>query len=144
MASAAAVLEQPRRLTDGLPDPETIERQKQTYLKSLDAQLQQGMRAIVEQTKVKKEMLSQAVESQKKQYKLQIEQRLRIQEMEVDQQLNTHVMGLQQAALEEKAKLDTQASALKMEYEQRKLQEDILVKQYQLQRHQYDTQMRVH
>lgn len=136
-------LEPPRRLTEGLPCPQSIEKQKQAYLKTLDAQLHQGTQAIVEQTRVKKEMLTQAVQSQKKQYKLQIEQRLRLQEMEVDQQLNTQVMGLQHAALEEKAKLDRQASALKMEYEQRKLQEDILAKQYQLQRHQYDMQMRV-
>lgn len=139
----AVAFELPRRLTDGLPDPCTIERWKLAHKRSLDSQLEQGTIAVVEQTKVKKEMLTQAFESQKKQYNLQVEQRLRMQEMVCDQQLHKQVMGLKQAAFEEKSKLERQASALKMEYEHRKLQEDISVKQYQLQRHQYDVQMKV-
>ncbi|CAJ1358554.1 unnamed protein product [Effrenium voratum] len=122
---------QPQRLTEGIPDPQAIEQQKSAYARSLDAQLEQGIKMIEQQNDVKKQALRQEAEMKKEQYFLQVEQQLRAQEMSVDQQANYQLMGLQQAAFERRAILDQQAASATLEYEQKRVQDDFAKTQYE-------------
>ncbi|CAE7727349.1 unnamed protein product [Symbiodinium sp. CCMP2456] len=122
---------QPPRLTEGIPDPQAVEQQKHAYEKSLDAQLDQGIKMIEQQNEVKKQALRQEAEMKKEQYFLQVDQQLKAQEMSVDQQANYQLMGLQQAAFERKAVLDQQAAQATLEYEQKRVADDFARTQYE-------------
>jgi len=58
----------PAALTAGMPDPSTIQKQKDAYLKMLDEQAKQGTQVLEAQTKQQKDFLKVQAEQQKKQY----------------------------------------------------------------------------
>merc|ERR1719412_185507 len=60
--------------------------------------------------------------------------------MMVDQQSNAQLMKLQERAAEYKMVLEQQASALKLEYAEKKSMEDMQMRQYEVQRQYYDAQ----
>ncbi|CAE8616934.1 unnamed protein product [Polarella glacialis] len=124
----------PQKLTEGIPDPHSIDQQKKAYAKSLDAQLEQGTRMLEQQNEVQKQALVQAADMKKQQYFMQVDQQLKAQEMSVDQQANYQLMGLQQAAHERRALLEQQANAAILDYEQKRVQDEFARTQYDYQR----------
>jgi len=133
----------PKRQTDNLPSPASVEQQKHAYARALEAQLEAGKRTISEQTTQAKGILSQAAEEKKLQYAMQIDEQLMQQELSLDQQTHQQVMQLHQAAFQQKAQLEQQASNLTMEYKQRQMQEVMQQKQYEMQNRQYEMRMRM-
>merc|ERR1719373_602675 len=83
-AVAAFQVPPPVSLTRGVPDPSSIEQQKQAYARSLDTQLQQGSAALLEEGKLKKQMIEQQAKTQLAQYQLQVEEQLKMSSMSVD------------------------------------------------------------
>merc|ERR1712224_1098956 len=69
----------PQKLTDGMPDVNSIEKQKAAYALSLEQQLAEGIRVLNEQNKQRKEYLKQVAEQQKAQFNLQVDQQLKAQ-----------------------------------------------------------------
>lgn len=132
----------PPSLTQGIPDPSAIDRQRVTYAKTLDDQLTHGTDVLNMQLKQQADNLRQVGEQQKKQYGLQIDQQIMNKEMELAAQHNQQLLLLQQATQQQKTALEQQANALLLEYNQKKSQEDMLCQQYQFQKQQYEAQMR--
>eukprot|EP00928_Gymnodinium_smaydae_P079937 TRINITY_DN63764_c0_g1_i1.p1 TRINITY_DN63764_c0_g1~~TRINITY_DN63764_c0_g1_i1.p1 ORF type:complete len:351 (+),score=61.91 TRINITY_DN63764_c0_g1_i1:137-1054(+) len=135
-ASAAGLGSAPPSLTQGIPDPGAIARQKDVYLKMLDDQLKQGINVLDQQVKYQRDYLSVQCEQQKKQFLLQLDQQMKAQEMVLTQQYNEQLMALQMQAGTQKAALEQQAMQLSMEYEQRKAEEHMYRQQYEIQQHQ--------
>merc|ERR1719261_313836 len=75
----------PADLTQGIPNPATIQSQKDGYAKALEKQYQDGAAAIAAEVKVRKEMLQEQAKQQKAQYKLQVESQLQAQNSLLDQ-----------------------------------------------------------
>lgn len=123
-------------LTQGIPDPAAIARQKDVYLKMLDDQLKQGINVLDQQVKYQRDYLSVQCEQQKKQFLLQLDQQMKAQEMVLTQQYNEQLMALQMQAGTQKAALEQQAMQLSMEYEQRKAEEHMYRQQYEIQQQQ--------
>lgn len=132
----------PQSLTQGIPDPNSVERQKATYAKDLDSQLTQGIEVLNAQLKQQTEYLYAVGEQQKRQYGLQIDQQIKKQEMQLAQQHNEQVLMLQRAAQQQKSALEHQANALVLEYTQKKATEDLLHQQYQFKKNHHETQMK--
>jgi len=133
----------PQRLTEGMPDPSSVEQQKVAYAKSLEVQLDQGTRMLEQQNQVQKQALRQAAEMQREQYNMQVDQQLKAQEMSVDQQANYQLMGLQQAAYERKALLEQQANAAVLDYEQKRVQDEFARTEYEHRRRAGEKQMQL-
>jgi len=131
-------------LTDGIPDPESIEQQKRAYERGLDAELEQTWKLAEEQLKQQKAAIKAAAEQQLAMYKAQVDQSIRQQELSLDHQWQQQQMELQQAFLKQKAALEQQASSLAMEYQQRKMHEELLKKQAEMQREMQEMQRRMH
>ncbi|CAE7834535.1 shop [Symbiodinium sp. CCMP2592] len=131
-------------LTDGIPDPESIEQQKRAYERGLDAELEQTRKLAEEQLKQQKAAIKAAAEQQLAMYKAQVDQSIRQQELSLDHQWQQQQMELQQAFLKQKAALEQQASSLAMEYQQRKMHEELLKKQAEMQREMQEMQRRMH
>mmetsp|Transcript_98677 Transcript_98677/g.220822 ORF Transcript_98677/g.220822 Transcript_98677/m.220822 type:complete len:491 (+) Transcript_98677:2-1474(+) len=130
----------PQSLTAGIPDPESVEKQKAAYSKGLDDQLRHGTDVLAQQLKQQSEYLFAVGDQQKRQYDLQVDQQIKVQEMELQQQHNQQLLMLQHAAQQQKAALEHQANALILEYGQRKAQEDIAFQQYQHRKQHFETQ----
>lgn len=126
----------PPSLTQGIPDPGAIARQKDVYIKMLDDQLKKGINVLDQQVKYQRDYLTVQCEQQKKQFLLQLDQQMKAQEMVLTQQYNEQLMALQMQASTQKAALEQQAMQLSMEYEQRKAEEHMYRQQYEIQQQQ--------
>jgi len=132
----------PPHLTQGIPDPSSIDRQKASYAVGLDEQLQKGTGVLNQQLKQQTDYLYAVGDQKKRQYGLQIDQEIKQQEMALAQQHNEQVMLLQQAAQQQKSALEHQANALMLEYNQKKAQEELLFQQYNFQKSHYEIQLK--
>lgn len=130
-------------LTKGMPDPASIDQQRNAYAKALDVELQKSIQSIQEKNAMEKQMLAQAAKQQKAMYELQMNQMLQGQSALVDEQRNAQLLGLQQEAMNQKIGLENQAAGLKLEYEQRKAQEEMMFKQYELQKNYYESERKM-
>ncbi len=63
----SAAMMPPQPLTAGMPDPSTIAKQKDAYMKMLDEQVKQGTQVLEAQVKHQKEYLLGQADQQKKQ-----------------------------------------------------------------------------
>merc|ERR1719247_1272210 len=133
----------PPKLTEGMPDPSSVESQKQAYSKSIEAQLRQETGQLAQRNQAQKQALAQMVQQQKAQYNLQMDQYLQQQAMAVDQQANAEMMMLQEAAMAQKMALEQQAAGLTLEFQQRKAQEEMMAREYQIQRQYYDAEQKL-
>merc|ERR1719201_2364308 len=132
----------PERLTEGIPDPGAIESQKAAYTKGLDEQLRQGAAILNQQLKQQMDQLHQLGEQQKQKYFVQVDHEIKSQELGLVQQFKEQLLMVQQAASQQKRILGQQATALLMEYNQKKAQEDLLMEEYQFAKVAFDSQMR--
>eukprot|EP00427_Karlodinium_veneficum_P010245 CAMPEP_0169086454 /NCGR_PEP_ID=MMETSP1015-20121227/13707_1 /TAXON_ID=342587 /ORGANISM="Karlodinium micrum, Strain CCMP2283" /LENGTH=158 /DNA_ID=CAMNT_0009146619 /DNA_START=141 /DNA_END=617 /DNA_ORIENTATION=- len=124
-------------------DPEAVEKQKAAYAKALEQQLVDGNAQIIEEAQRKKDALIAAARQQKAQYKLQKESELQTQHLQLDQQLQSQKMMLQEAVNAQHAALEQQAAALTLEYTQKKAEEEMLMKRYQIMKQYYDAEMQL-
>merc|ERR1712194_487359 len=102
----------PQPLTMGMPDPATIAKQKDAYMKMLDEQVKQG---------------TQVLEAQVKH-----------QEMALDQQRMEQLMALRQQSAQQKAALEQQSMQLTMEYQQKKAEEEMQKQQFEMEKKQQE------
>jgi len=133
----------PPKLTEGMPDPSSVESQKVAYSKSIEAQLRQETGALAERNQKQKQSLAQMVQQQKAQYNLQMDQYLQQQAMAVDQQANAEMTMLQEAAMAQKMALEQQAAGLTLEYQQKKAQEEMMAREYQIQKQYFEAEQKL-
>lgn len=133
----------PPRLTEGIPDPESISLQKKEHERALLERTELETKRTEEQIKQRKAVLKAQAEQQLQMYRAQVEQSLRQQEMSLDQELQHRQMELQQALMQQRAALEQQATALAMEYQQRKMHEEIYSKQADMHREMYELQRKM-
>merc|ERR1719296_175859 len=120
----------PQRLTAGMPDPASIERQKLQYSRAIDL----GLQKEAQQVRSKQE---------KAQSYLTIDQYATYGNMYVDDLTLAEIAYLQEASAQHRQILEQQASALALEYNQRKAQEDMMMRQYRIQRRYYENSQRL-
>lgn len=128
----------PRRMTEGIPDPDAIAKQKEGYSKSLDMQLKQGTEAVIAQGKVQKDLIEQSGQQKLAEYQLQVEAEMKMSSVHVDQQVQTIVMALQEAALQQKTLLEEKAAFAIRDYEKRKALDEVSLRAYQLQKEYFE------
>jgi hypothetical protein len=119
---------------EGLPDPDTVAKQKNAYKQALDKQFQHALKQIEGQKNAVKQILRQNAQQQKDQYSLQARSQLEAKKWELDTQLNSQLIMLQETAMQHRKILEEKAAALTLDYQQRKASEELLVKQYQIQK----------
>mmetsp|Transcript_64162 Transcript_64162/g.167928 ORF Transcript_64162/g.167928 Transcript_64162/m.167928 type:complete len:262 (+) Transcript_64162:30-815(+) len=127
-----------------LPDPASIEEQKQAYSRSLDLQLEQGNASLKAQNDERKRQLTEEAEKRKAAVILQIDQAMKLQEMALDEQTHQAMLSLKQAFFEQRAALDHQAASLTLEYQQRKMQEEFVATQNEMQKQYMENHEKLH
>lgn len=120
-------------MTDGIPDPTSIEEQKAAFSRAVDGQFSQGTTQIIEDGKAKKQMLIQAAEQQKAQYRIKVQAQLEASYLAIDRVMNDKIFALQESHQQQKAGLEQQAALLTLEFRQKKAEEDLMSKQFAIQ-----------
>merc|ERR1719221_504017 len=141
---AMPAMERPRSLTAGMPDPASIEHQKHQYSRAIDAELQKEAQQVQARAQQQKQMLMKRSPQEKAQTYVTIDQYATYGNMYVDDQTLAEVAYLQAESAQHRQVLEQQASALALEYNQRKAQEDMMMRQYQIQRQYYDNSQKLH
>jgi hypothetical protein len=114
----------PPKLTEGLPDVQTIARQKAGYASALDKQLKEAMETVTKETMIEKEMVSFAAKKNVALYEMQVDERLAEQLAAVDEQCTFAQLELKKALVERNLQLNNQASQLVMDYRSKTLQDE--------------------
>lgn len=130
----------PPRLTEGIPDPAGIERQKTAFARGIQEQLDQGIAALNEQLKQQTEFLHAIGDQKKRQLILEVDKDIKQKEMCLAQQHNQQVLLLQRAAQQQRAALEHQSTSLTLEYNERRAQEELQQQQYEYTLAHYQTQ----
>jgi len=121
----------PHKLTEGLPDTQSIEEQRVAYIDNLDAQFAQGTRMLEEHAMAKKRLLAKEAEHLVKQFTMQMEQQQRIEVSGIDQECEQNILVLEQSRNQNCVLLEQQANAAMMEFQQRQAQEKFEFQQYE-------------
>jgi hypothetical protein len=90
---------------------------------------------------MEKTELARQAAAAKAHYNLQIDTALQQQARALDEQTNAQMLQLQEMAVQQKSALEGQAAGLKLEFEQRKAQEDMMIRQYEIQKQYYQAQL---
>eukprot|EP00392_Amoebophrya_sp_AT5.2_P004218 g4226.t1 len=85
----------PAPKTAGIPDPATVQKQRDAYLNMLEQQMKQGVMALDAQMKHQKEYLAAQAEQQKSQFAMQVDLETNQQQMALQQQYQEQKMTLQ-------------------------------------------------
>lgn len=133
----------PPLLTEGHPDPETVKRQKEGFVRQLDDQLQQGSVALDSQVKQERDMITAQAQQQKLHYFSQVDAQVRLQEMQLDQEYQQQLMRIRQQAMRQRQVLEQQALQLTYDWQEKKAQEDMLATNFALKREQVSIQERM-
>jgi len=118
-----------------LPDPETVERQKEAYRGALDNQFHTGLAQIAAEREAKREFLKQQAEQTKAQFALQVQSQLDSKHLGLDSGLNSKLMQFQETAMIHRKNLEEKAAGLTLDYQQKKASEELLQRQYMIQKH---------
>lgn len=126
----------PPSLTANIPDPAAVAAQKDQHLRNLDAQLQQGLLTIDQTFKEKREGMFAQAEKQKVDFYMKVDQEVKMQELDLDKQFLSVVQYVKQEATRQRALLQQQAMTLTFQYQERKVEEDMLAQQFELHKQQ--------
>jgi len=110
-----------------------VEAQKIAYKNALEKQFQQALAKIESQREVTKQMLRHSAQQQKDQYSFQARSKLEATKLQLDEQLNTQLLMLQETAMKHTKMLEDKSAALTLDYQSRKANEDLQLRQIQLQ-----------
>jgi len=132
-----------RRMTEGIPDPAAVQRQKETYARSLEDQLRKGVEVLAATHKQQTDLLHAQANQEKHRYNIALDQQVKQRELELSQQYNEQLMRLQQAAQVQRADLEQQACGMTLEYQQKKVAEEYMAQQQGIQRQHVEAQTRL-
>mmetsp|Transcript_80460 Transcript_80460/g.139650 ORF Transcript_80460/g.139650 Transcript_80460/m.139650 type:complete len:369 (+) Transcript_80460:66-1172(+) len=130
--------EPPKSLTEGLAPPATIEQQKEESTRAVDGQFSQATSQLIESSQARKQMFIQSAQQQKAQYRIKVQAQLEAQYLALDQAMNARIFELQDMCQQQKAGLEQQAALLTLEYQQKKAEEEMRSKQFQIQRNYHE------
>jgi hypothetical protein len=135
-------LQPPPRLTSGLPDPQSIAKQREQYLKALEEQERQAIAVLEQQRAQQVGLLRAQGEQQKEKFFLEVNQQVSQNDIVLTQQHSEQMMVLNQQYSQQRGILENQANTLIMEFQQKKAQEEMMMQHYQLQCDQFNQQQK--
>jgi len=133
----------PVKMTDGLVTPDKIEAERIAYEKALAAQLKKQSDAVMEECKIKKQMMDQAAKTQLAEFQLQTEETYKMNCLQVDQEAQTLVNGLKEAAITQQTTREELAAIAVADYKKKAALEEAAVKSWQLQKQWHDAEVKM-
>merc|ERR1740122_409933 len=106
-------------------------------------ELQKEAQQVQARAQQQKQMLMRGAQQEKAQSYITIDQYAQYGNMYVDDMTLSEVAYLQEESAQPRLVLEQQASALALEYNQRKAQEDMMMRQYQIQKQYYENSQRL-
>merc|ERR1712178_292587 len=108
--------------------------EKVAYVKALEAQLKKQSDAVVEEAKIKKQMLEQQTKTLRAQQDLQLEEELKMKCLMVDQEAANACNALREAAITQQTAREEQTAVQAADYTKKKAIEDFSFKYWEVQK----------
>lgn len=124
----------PPRLTQGIPDPAQIEKQKLAYAAALDKQLQDAMATVQNETRIEKEMVAFKTQKDIALFETQVDEKLVEQLAAEDERAAFANSQLKKALVDRNIQLNAQAASLVMDYNMKMAMDDIAKKKAEFER----------
>lgn len=124
----------PESLTDGIPDPASVKRQQAGFQKNLEEQLKQGIRMLDAQRQQQSTYIRQHAKFQKEKYNNEVDEKANQQLAVVHHEHEQQMTMLQQAIEQQRIVLEQQAMQLKLEYQTRSKQDQMIRQKYMSQK----------
>eukprot|EP00927_Polykrikos_kofoidii_P014975 TRINITY_DN16635_c0_g1_i1.p1 TRINITY_DN16635_c0_g1~~TRINITY_DN16635_c0_g1_i1.p1 ORF type:complete len:418 (+),score=50.98 TRINITY_DN16635_c0_g1_i1:85-1338(+) len=128
----------PLSRTGNMPDPASIERQKEQFRASIEKELEQGVAFLAQQLKHQTDVLIGRAEQVKAQHSFEIDRQVKERQLQMVQRYDESVLMVQQAAQRLTTQLEHQASQLHLEYQHHKNQDVLLQQTYKTQVSNFD------
>jgi len=120
----------PMRLTDGIPTPDQISKQKSGYAAALDKQLQEAISTVQKETQIEKDMAKFNADKNIAIYNNQVDEKLAEAVALADEQATIAGLELKKALVERNLQLSAQAQGLLMDYNMKSLMFECAQKRY--------------
>jgi len=133
----------PKPLTQGLTAPERLADERSAYEKALQEQLQKQSEAVMEESKIKQQMLQQEAQTKIQQFQLQTDEQTRLACMQIERETLNTLNGLHEAAAIQQTAFDERSAMAAFEYKRKKAQEEMSQKAYALQKEWFDGEARM-
>jgi hypothetical protein len=115
----------PPRLTQGIPAPDQIERQKQAYAAALEKQLADAVATVQNETKIEKEMVAFKTQKDVAIFEAQVDEKLVEMLAAEDERAAFAKSELNKARQDRQIQLNNQAANLVMDYNMKQVMDDI-------------------
>jgi len=124
---------QPPKLTEGIPTPDQIAKQKAGYAAALDKQLKEAIETVRKETEIEKQMVAFTAEKNIALHAMQVDEQLTEAVALTDEQSIFALLELNKAKVERGLQLNNQANGLVMDYQMKAVQTELAQKQYAFQ-----------
>merc|ERR1719181_151171 len=128
----------PKPLTQGLVAPPKLQEEKAAYEKALAAQLEKQSNAVLQEAKIKQEMLQQAAKTQIAQFTVSTEEKCKMMCLQAEREALQQVNGLKEAAILQQTQLEERAAIATADYNKKAALEEMAKKSYALQKQWFD------
>jgi hypothetical protein len=115
----------PMKLTEGIPDPQSIEAQKKAYSAALDKQLKEAADTVAKETAIEKQMVEFKIKKDIAMHDLAVDEQLTEQLALVDEQATQAQCQLKKALVDRNVQLNSQASSLVADYKMKAMMDDL-------------------
>lgn len=133
----------PPKLTEGMPDLDSIKKQKAAYEQQIESELKRQAEVLEKQFRQLALWRKDHGEKLKQQKCLEIEALANQAQLHSSRQYNEDLMKLYQATQQQRLELELEAGACTKEWQAKKSQEDYLMEAYKIQKSQYDAQVQI-
>lgn len=133
----------PPKVTEGLLDPASVDREKLQHARILLDKLQSDTAILTQQNQVRKQILAQYGSQQKAQHAAQVDSDLQREAMAIEQRGNVRLLQLQQSVMAQTMALEQQAAGLTLRYQCQLAEEDRQQKDYVIQRQYYESEVKI-
>jgi hypothetical protein len=131
----------PVKLTKGMPDTPAIKSREVAAGTSVDAELKSRSDAVIQEAKVKKQMLEQNVQLRLEEQRLEMEAALRVAHMNIDKEAQRQLMSLQEQTITSKAIADEKAAIAFAEQQKMKAMAEMAAKSEKIRKDFHEAEM---
>jgi len=140
-APSSLVIPMPIKLTKGMPDTPAIKSREVAAGTAVDTELKSRSDAVIQEAKIKKQMLEQNAQLRLEEQRLEMEASLRVAHMNIDKEAQRQLMSLQEQTITSKAIADEKAAIAFAEQQKMKAMAEMAAKSQKIRKDFHEAEM---
>jgi hypothetical protein len=140
---ASFVIPMPVKLTKGMPDTPAIKSRESAAGTAVDTELKTRSDAVLQEAKIKKQMLEQNAQLRLEEKRLEVEAALRVAHMNIDKEAQRQLMSLQEQTITSKTIADEKAAIAFAEQQKMKAMAEMAAKSQKIRKEFHEAEMKL-